>query len=87
MRALRIHEKDNVAVATESLSKGEVILISGEEITISEPIPAGHKFAIEDINSGEAVIKYAYPIGSAKTDIKKGEHIHTSNLSSNLGDI
>lgn len=87
MKVIKIHDKDNVAVATASLPEGTVVSVSGEKIKISEPIPAGHKFAIKDIGSGEAVIKYAYPIGSAKTDIKKGQHIHTKNLSSNLGDI
>lgn len=44
----------------------------------------GHKYALKDIYSGEKIIKYGFPIGNAKTDIKKGEHIHTHNLKTAL---
>ncbi|MBQ7995267.1 MAG: altronate dehydratase [Bacilli bacterium] len=45
---------------------------------------AGHKYAIKDISRGEKVIKYGFPIGFATTDIKKGEWVHSHNLSSSL---
>ncbi len=45
----------------------------------------GHKYALYDIKKGENIIKYGFPIGKATTDIKKGEHIHTHNISTNLG--
>ncbi len=45
----------------------------------------GHKYALCDIKKGENIIKYGFPIGKATTDIKKGEHIHTHNISTNLG--
>lgn len=44
----------------------------------------GHKYALVDIKKGESVIKYGYPIGHATTDIKKGEHVHTHNVRTNL---
>ncbi len=44
----------------------------------------GHKYAIRDIKCGENVIKYGNPIGHATEDIKKGEHVHTHNLKTNL---
>ncbi len=47
----------------------------------------GHKYALRDISSGENIIKYGCPIGHAACDIKKGEHIHTHNLKTNLSDI
>lgn len=46
----------------------------------------GHKYALCDIKCGENVIKYGNPIGHAITDIKKGEHVHTHNLKTNLKD-
>ena len=46
----------------------------------------GHKYALCDIKSGENVIKYGQPIGHATQDIKKGEHVHTHNLKTNLGE-
>ena len=44
----------------------------------------GHKYAIRDIKSGENIIKYGNPIGHATCDIKKGEHVHTHNVKTNL---
>lgn len=46
----------------------------------------GHKYAICDISAGENIIKYGAPIGHATCDIKKGEHVHSHNLKTNLGD-
>ncbi len=44
----------------------------------------GHKYALYDIKAGENVIKYGNPIGCATSDIKKGEHVHTHNMKTNL---
>ncbi len=44
----------------------------------------GHKYADCDIKKGENIIKYGCPIGHATEDIKKGEHVHTHNVKTNL---
>ena len=44
----------------------------------------GHKYALKDIARGENIIKYGSAIGRAIGDIKKGEHIHTHNIITNL---
>lgn len=44
----------------------------------------GHKYALTDIKAGENVIKYGNPIGHATVDIKKGEHVHSHNVKTNL---
>ena len=44
----------------------------------------GHKYALRDIRQGENIIKYGNPIGHAICDIKKGEHVHTHNVKTNL---
>lgn len=44
----------------------------------------GHKYALSHIKAGDNVIKYGNPIGHATTDIKKGEHVHTHNMKTNL---
>ena len=62
---IRIHPDDNVAVALEKLNKGQEIL----GVTLREDIPAGHKFALEDIGQGRNIVKYAFPIGHATCDI------------------
>lgn len=49
-------------------------------------LETGHKRAVRDIKKGENIIKYGSPIGHATCDIRKGEHVHTHNLKTNLGD-
>ncbi len=44
----------------------------------------GHKYAARDIKCGENIIKYGQPIGHATEDIKKGDHVHTHNVKTNL---
>ncbi len=50
------------------------------EVNLSD----GHKYALCDIKKGENIIKYGSPIGHATEDIKKGEHVHTHNVKTNL---
>lgn len=52
------------------------------EIDISD----GHKYAVRDIEKGENIIKYGQSIGHATEFIKKGEHVHTHNMKTNLSD-
>jgi altronate hydrolase len=54
------------------------------DVTALTRIPAGHKFALQNIKSGEAVIKYGAAIGVAFTDIKKGAWVHSHNLKTAL---
>ena len=49
-----------------------------------DEIPVGHKIALKDIKSGDAVIKYGTIIGRATKNIKKGEWVHSHNLKSHL---
>lgn len=44
----------------------------------------GHKYAMRNISRGENIIKYGNPIGHATEYIKKGEHIHSHNMKTNL---
>ncbi len=67
----KINSKDNVAVTLNE--KGN--------------IPAGHKIALTDIEKDEPIIKYGFPIGKAKNDIKKGEHVHCHNIYSDMKKI
>ncbi len=87
MKCIKIHGADSVAVAVEPLKKGDTVTVENQEITLLSDIPAGHKFALFDIQKGDNILKYAYPIGHAKCDIKTGEHIHTHNTKSNLSGV
>lgn len=47
----------------------------------------GHKYARQDLNEGDLIIKYGNPIGHATAPIRKGEHVHTHNMKTNLSGI
>ena len=87
MPLLKIHERDNVAVAIDDIKKGEVLKVEASSITAIEDIDKGHKIAIKDIKKGENVIKYGFPIGHAISDIKAGQWVHSHNIKTNLGEI
>ena len=78
---LPIHPTDTVAVALEALAAGTALSCG---ITLTEEIPAGHKFALKPHLIGAPVVKYGYPIGTAKTEILPGQWVHTHNVRSAL---
>ncbi len=82
MLALQLHPDDNVAVATENLSTGTPVSVSEITITLCQEIPFGHKVAVRAIAEGEAVLKYGFLIGRARTGISAGEHVHIHNCES-----
>ena len=82
-----VNKGDNVAVALKDLKKGEVVAVNGQNITLLDDIAFGHKAALQDIAIGQNVIKYGFPIGHAVADIKKGNHVHTHNLKTNLSGV
>lgn len=58
-----------------------------ERDNVGVDIESGHKYALVPIKNGEDVIKYGYPIGIATSDINEGDHVHSHNIKSKLGDI
>ena len=85
-RSLMImHPKDNVAVCLRALVAGEEIPVTLNEKTLSvkvlEAVPLGHKVALSQIASGQAITKYGEIIGRATKDIFVGQHVHTQNAS------
>ena len=84
---LKINPADNVAVAIAPLSAGEKINVDGQEITLNEDIPAGHKFALKNLAEGENVIKYGYPIGHAREARRQGDWMNEHNIQTNLSGL
>ena len=82
---LVISERDNVATALQALEPGREVEFSGGAIAVQEAVPSGHKIALKDIHTGEAVIKYGSPIGLATAEIPAGAHVHTHNVASTRG--
>lgn len=86
-RYIQIHPKDNVAVALADLPAGEVLHLSGRDVTLREAIPVGHKIALADLNEQDQVIKYGYPIGHVIRRVQSGEWINEQILKTSLEGI
>lgn len=88
-QAVVINKSDNVATAVTNLAAGNTVSFfigqDVQQIILSEDIPLGHKFAIQDIADNQEVIKYGEVIGSSLTAINKGNHVHVHNIQSNRG--
>ncbi len=79
---LLISVEDNVYVLLRGLAAGTCLRLSGKSIVCEAPLELGHKIAARDIASGEKIVKYGAPIGSAVRDIRIGEHVHLHNIKS-----
>jgi (2R)-sulfolactate sulfo-lyase subunit alpha len=57
------------------------VMDTDETITLEarDPIPLGHKVALQDIAEGDTVYKYGHDIGRAVQSIAKGHHVHVHN--------
>ena len=84
---IQIHPADTVAVALRPLPAGTSISIEQRDFLLSEDIPQGHKFALQDLKEGEPVIKYGCPIGITTAAVQAGSWIHTHNMKTSLGDL
>ena len=84
-KVIVITPRDNVATALEALAAGQTIDANGQIVTVREPIANGHKIALTAIRSGEPVVKYGNPIGTATSDIAAGSHVHVHNVASGRG--
>lgn len=80
MQILKLHDRDNVAVALQDLPAGCQL----EHLVATQDIPRGHKIALVPIEAGEFVWKYGFPIGRASVAIGAGAHVHAQNLASAL---
>ena len=77
---IRIHPKDNVAVALRAIPAGTVF----EGVAAAGEIPQGHKMALEPMAVGEQVFKYGFSIGHATEPVTPGQWVHTHNMKTNL---
>lgn len=87
MNIFQINPQDNVAVAVEAAPQGSKFTIGKRTFTTVNDIPAGHKVALREIKAGEDIVKYGFPIGTAKQDIPAGAWVHTHNVQSKLGNL
>lgn len=73
--AIKIDERDNVAIIVESGGlKAGSLLQNG--ITLVDDIPQGHKVTLQNILKDDAIIRYGEVIGYAEKDLLQGRWIH-----------
>ena len=80
MKYIKINPADNVAVALQDLSRGEVV----EGVTLLTDIPRGHKVVLKDLKAGDHVIKYGFPIGHVLADAPAGSMVDHTCIKTNL---
>ena len=81
---IKINPADTVVVCLQPIAKGTVISVDGKDITVNQDTPAGHKVLLTDTAEGVDIIKYGYPIGHARVDLKAGDWVNENNLKTNL---
>lgn len=84
---IKIHSRDNVLIALRPFNQGETIEVDGSSFTLLDEIEKGHKISLQNIEPGEDILKYGYPIGQATESIQQGQHVHTHNVKTKLGEV
>lgn len=74
---IRMHERDNVAVAVRAIARGEEILPG---VVANQDIPQAHKVALTDIPEGGPVLRYGAVIGLARAAIRRGDWVNENSL-------
>ena len=81
---LQINKGDNVVVCLRPINAGEEIKIGNHAVQALRNTPAGHKILLCDTPKDKPIIKYGYPIGRAKENLKAGEWVNENNIQTNL---
>ena len=82
--AIAVAQSDNVATCLHEIEAGaQVSVMQGKDVltvAAADPIPRGHKIALQEIPEGDAILKYGEIIGKASASIGMGHHVHTHNV-------
>lgn len=79
-KILKIHPLDNLIVALQDLSAGQLLEIDGEGLVLVEKIPQKHKFSLCDLDPGDVVTMYGVKVGVATKPIYRGSLITVDNI-------
>jgi len=77
---IEMHPKDNVLVALNQLTEGQVVEYREQEYTILEPIQSKHKFYTNNLAKGASVFMYGVLVGTTQCDVARGSLVTTANL-------
>lgn len=87
MQAYLIADNDNVMVALTDLSRRTRVDTPAGEVELQDDVARGHKFAICDLRKDAEIIKYGYPIGTARENIAAGCEVNEHNLKTRLSGL
>lgn len=79
-KIVKIHPADNVFVALSDLKSGEKISDNGTSLTLTDDVPAKHKFVEKELRPDDEVIMYGTVVGKALQPVKAGGVIGTHNV-------
>ena len=79
-KVLKIHPGDNVLVALTDLKAGENVSFNGASVTLTESIPAKHKFILNPLSPESDIIMYGVLVGKTTKPIPAGASINTHNV-------
>jgi altronate dehydratase len=71
---------DNVAIATQRLGAGTVIIDGDRRYTLSHTLLEGHRFAIQPIDVGGALLSWELPFGFATRSIRPGDYVMNEGM-------
>jgi altronate hydrolase len=78
--AIRVTERDTVAVAARAMAAGDAVIVDGQHVLdAAQDIPLGHKVALVSFQSGQEVLRYGEPIVRATQEVQAGEWVHLHN--------
>lgn len=77
---LRIHPHDNVLVALQNLEQGTPINFEGNTFILADRIAAKHKFAINELKTGQEIYMYGVLVGKTTSTIPQGGLLSTQNV-------
>ena len=74
-RVVRMHPADNVAIV---VNDGGLIVgtVLDKGVVLRDKVPQGHKVALSELVTGQAVIRYNVPVGYARQNIPAGSWVH-----------
>ncbi|PIB35770.1 altronate hydrolase [Reichenbachiella sp. 5M10] len=78
-KAITINPDDNIAVALTDLPKGEAVTVNGQSLVLKVDVSAKHKFALNDLATGDEMYMYGLVVGTANGPIAQGEAITVGN--------
>lgn len=71
---------DNVAITTQRLEAGTVIHDQDRRYALSHTLMEGHRFAVQPIAAGEALLSWELPFGYATRPIAPGDYVCNAGM-------